>query len=69
LLRLIPSTFRPTEVETLLGDPSKAKHKLGWTPEISFEQMVKDMVKTDLEIAQKDHLCQTHGFNTFDYNE
>ena len=64
-----PTYFRPTEVETLLGDPSKAKQKLRWIPEISFEQMVKDMIKTDLVEAKKDHLCQAHGYNTFEYNE
>ena len=64
-----PTYFRPTEVETLLGDPSKAKQKLGWEPEITFQELVTDMVKHDLIEAKKDHLCQTHGFNTFDYNE
>ena len=64
-----PGYFRPTEVETLLGDPSKAKNKLGWEPEITFGEMVKEMVAEDLVQARKDHLCQTHGFNTFDYNE
>jgi GDPmannose 4,6-dehydratase len=64
-----PKYFRPTEVETLLGDPSKAKKRLGWEPKISFREMVTEMVKQDLIEAQKDHLCQTHGFNTFDYNE
>lgn len=64
-----PKYFRPTEVENLLGDPAKAKQKLGWEPVISFETMVREMVETDLEEAKKDHLCQTHGFNTFDYNE
>ncbi|WP_321492475.1 GDP-mannose 4,6-dehydratase [uncultured Desulfobacter sp.] len=64
-----PKYFRPTEVETLLGDPSKAMKKLKWEPEISFEQMVTEMVQKDLEGAKKDHLCQTHGFNTYDYNE
>ena len=64
-----PKYFRPTEVETLLGDPTKARQKLGWTPEITFEQMVREMVKSDLEEARKDHLCQTHGFNTPSYNE
>lgn len=64
-----PKYFRPTEVETLLGDPTKARQKLGWTPEITFEQMVREMVKSDLEEAKKDHLCQTHGFNTLSYNE
>ena len=61
--------FRPTEVETLLGDPSKAKLKLGWEPKISFNQMVIEMIQHDLTLAKKDHLCKTHGFNTFDYNE
>ena len=64
-----PKYFRPTEVETLLGDPSKAKQKLGWEPEISFQELVTEMVKQDLVEAEKDHLCQTHGFSTFNYNE
>lgn len=64
-----PKYFRPTEVETLLGDPSKAKEKLGWSPEISFEQLVSEMVEHDLIDAKKDHLCQKHGFNTFDHME
>ena len=64
-----PTYFRPTEVETLLGDPSKAKQKLGWEPEITFQELVTDMVKHDLIEAEKDHLCQTHGFNTFNHNE
>lgn len=61
--------FRPTEVETLLGNPSKAKEKLGWEPEITFQELVTEMVNHDLIEAKKDHLCQTHGFNTFDHNE
>lgn len=64
-----PKYFRPTEVETLLGDPSKAKEKLGWTPEISFKELVSEMVQQDLMEAKKDHLCKTHGFETFAYNE
>ncbi|MFO7752363.1 MAG: GDP-mannose 4,6-dehydratase [Desulfobacteraceae bacterium] len=64
-----PGYFRPTEVETLLGDPSKAKNSLGWEPEITFGEMVKEMVAQDLAQAKKDHLCRTHGFNTLDYNE
>jgi GDPmannose 4,6-dehydratase len=64
-----PQYFRPTEVETLLGDPSKAKQKLGWEPEITFQELVTEMVNHDLIEAKKDHLCQTHGFNTFHYNE
>ena len=64
-----PKYFRPTEVETLLGNPAKAKEKLGWTPEITFQELVSEMVQQDLEEAKKDNLCKTHGFNTFNYNE
>ncbi len=64
-----PKYFRPTEVETLLGNPAKAKKKLGWTPKIPFKDLVTEMVQRDLEEAQKDNLCKTHGFNTFNYNE
>ncbi len=61
--------FRPTEVEALLGDPTKARQKLGWKPEISFDTLVKEMVDHDLKIAKKDHLCQTYGFDVFNYGE
>jgi len=61
--------FRPTEVETLLGDPSKGKEKLGWEPKIGFEDLVKEMVRADLEDAKKDELCQRAGFQVFNYNE
>ncbi len=57
-----PTYFRPSEVETLLGDPSKAKKELGWTPKISFEAMVREMVQHDLVEAEKDLLCETQGF-------
>ena len=61
--------FRPTEVETLLGDPSKAKQKLGWEPKITLEQMVHEMMENDLNIAKRDELIRQHGYETFDYNE
>lgn len=64
IIAVDPRYFRPTEVETLLGNPLKAKEKLGWEPEITFQELVTDMIKHDLMDAQKDHLCQTHGFNT-----
>lgn len=64
-----PRYFRPTEVETLLGDPTKAREKLGWSPEISLDELISEMVEKDLLIARKDHLCQTHGFETFDFRE
>ncbi len=69
IVRVDPRYFRPTEVETLLGDPTKAKTKLGWEPKTSFADMVKEMVCHDLEEAQKDQLCKTEGFKTFQYNE
>ena len=61
--------FRPTEVETLLGDSTKAREKLGWVPEITLEQMVGEMVRADLNIAERDEMCKREGFTTFDYNE
>jgi GDPmannose 4,6-dehydratase len=60
-----PRYFRPTEVDTLLGDPSKAKEQLGWTPQISFEELVAEMVQADLELALKDKLCMDSGFQVF----
>ena len=64
-----PRYFRPTEVETLLGDPSKAQEKLGWTATIPLEEMVAEMVREDLMLAEKDEMCKREGFRTFDYNE
>ena len=64
-----PRYFRPTEVETLLGDPSKAKTKLGWTPKTTFKELVAEMVREDLMSAQRDELVRQHGFNAFDYYE
>ncbi len=69
IVKVDPRYFRPTEVETLLGDPTKAKEKLGWTPKITLEEMVAEMVREDLAIAQRDELCRREGFKTFDYNE
>ncbi|MFT3802257.1 MAG: GDP-mannose 4,6-dehydratase [Burkholderiaceae bacterium] len=64
-----PRYFRPTEVETLLGDPSKAKAKLGWTPKISFEELVSEMMREDLKSAQRDALVKKHGYSAYDYHE
>jgi len=64
-----PRYFRPTEVETLLGDPTKAKEKLGWEPKTTFEDLVSEMVRADLEDARRDELCKSHGFKAFDYFE
>lgn len=61
--------FRPTEVETLLGDPSKAKEKLGWTPKVTFQELVTEMVREDLKSAERDELVKKHGYHAFDYHE
>lgn len=61
--------FRPTEVDTLLGDPSKAKQNLGWEPKITFENLVREMTQSDLEQTKKDELCQRAGFKVFNHNE
>jgi len=62
VVKIDPRYFRPTEVETLLGDPSKAKAKLGWTPEITVQQMCAEMVATDLDEAKKHALLKKHGY-------
>jgi len=64
-----PRYFRPTEVETLLGDPSKAKAKLGWTPKIGFKELVSEMVREDLKASERDELIKRHGYTAFDYHE
>jgi len=69
IIRVDPRYFRPTEVESLLGDPSKAKNELGWEPKISFEELVKEMVLADMEEAKRDKLVEKHGFRSFKYHE
>jgi GDPmannose 4,6-dehydratase len=64
-----PSYFRPAEVETLLGDPSKAKAKLGWEPKTTFDELVAEMVREDLKSAERDELVKRHGYSVFDYHE
>lgn len=64
-----PRYFRPAEVESLLGDPTKAHKKLGWQPKITFEQLVHEMVREDLKSAQRDALMKENGFAIFDYHE
>lgn len=62
ILRIDPRYYRPAEVETLLGDPAKAKEKLGWYPEITAREMCREMVEHDLEIAKKGRLLRDHGY-------
>lgn len=64
-----PKYFRPTEVETLLGNPSKAHEKLGWAPRITFSELVREMVAADLEEAKRDELCQRAGFRVAPHQE
>lgn len=64
-----PRYFRPSEVETLLGDPSYAHERLGWKPTVSFEDLVKEMVEVDLLAAERDQLVTKYGYNAYDYNE
>ena len=61
--------FRPTEVETLLGDPTKARSKLGWIPRVSFAELVQEMVQEDLKSAERDELIKKSGYSAYDYNE
>ncbi|MFD2113000.1 GDP-mannose 4,6-dehydratase [Thiorhodococcus fuscus] len=64
-----PRYFRPTEVETLLGDPTKARERLGWTPEVSFAELVSEMMREDMTEAERDQLCNREGFTTLQHNE
>ena len=69
VVRTDPRYYRPSEVETLLGDPTKAHAKLGWTPRTTFEEMVREMITHDLELAARDALCSHAGFNVPLYEE
>jgi GDPmannose 4,6-dehydratase len=69
IVKVDPRYFRPTEVETLLGDPSKAKQKLGWEPTTSFEDLVREMVHSDYDAAKRDSLVKLAGFQAYDYHE
>jgi GDPmannose 4,6-dehydratase len=61
--------FRPTEVDLLIGDPSKAKKKLGWEPEITLEELVEEMMKSDIKLIKKDKYLRDGGYNTLNYYE
>jgi GDPmannose 4,6-dehydratase len=69
IVKVDPRYFRPTEVETLLGDPTKAKEKLGWVPKITFDELVAEMVREDLKAAERDELVKKHGYKAMDYHE
>jgi GDPmannose 4,6-dehydratase len=69
IVRVDPRYFRPTEVETLLGDPTKAKEKLGWVPTTTFEELVREMVESDYTAAKRDSLVRLAGFQAYDHHE
>ncbi|WP_457575801.1 GDP-mannose 4,6-dehydratase [Desulfomarina sp.] len=69
VVRVDPRYFRPTEVETLLGDPGKAEKQLGWVPKTSFAELVAEMMRYDLEEARRDELCRNEGFAVLEKHE
>jgi GDPmannose 4,6-dehydratase len=69
IVRVDPRYFRPTEVQTLLGDPDKARRKLGWTPAATLAELVREMVDSDYASAQRDELVRQAGFRAFDFHE
>ena len=69
VVRIDPRYFRPSEVETLLGDATKARAKLGWQPEIPFDRLVSEMMQADLRWAERDELARRHGHRAYQYNE
>ena len=69
LVRVDPRYFRPTEVETLLGDPGKAKEKLGWVAEVTFDQLVAEMVAADLHAAKRDAMVAKEGYTVYNHHE
>ncbi|NTV83870.1 MAG: GDP-mannose 4,6-dehydratase, partial [Bacteroidales bacterium] len=69
VLEIDPRYFRPTEVDILLGDASKAKSKLGWEPELTLDQLVADMMEADLKLMQREQYLKNGGFNVMNYYE
>ena len=69
VVKVDPRYFRPAEVETLLGDASKARDELGWSPKVGFDELVEEMVREDLRSAERDELIKQHGFTPMDYHE
>jgi len=69
LIKIDKRYFRPTEVEFLLGDSSKARAKLGWEPATSFDHLVREMVSEDIKEAEKDQFCNNAGFRTLNHSE
>jgi GDPmannose 4,6-dehydratase len=69
IVHVDPRYFRPTEVETLLGDPTKAREKLGWTAEVTFAELVAEMIESDLDVAKRDALVAKEGYKVYSHHE
>jgi GDPmannose 4,6-dehydratase len=69
VVRIDPRYFRPTEVDTLLGDASKARRQLGWAPKVTFAELVREMVESDWRLAQRDALVEREGFVSYKHHE
>jgi GDPmannose 4,6-dehydratase len=69
IVRIDPRYFRPTEVDTLLGDSSKARRELGWQPSVGFDELVREMVMADLRLAERDALVAREGFSVYNHRE
>ena len=69
IINIDPTYYRPTEVDSLIGDASKARKKLGWNPNHDLDSLIKDMVNSDLKLAKKDKLAIEHKFKVFNYHE
>ena len=69
IVRVAPRYYRPTEVETLLGDPTRAREKLGWTPKTTLAELVSEMVIADYTAAKRDALVKDAGYQAYDYHE
>jgi GDPmannose 4,6-dehydratase len=64
-----PRYYRPAEVETLLGDPTRARSQLGWKPKVTFRELIREMIEEDMRLSERDALNQQYGFKTYSYNE
>ena len=69
IVAIDPRYFRPAEVDTLLGDATKAREKLGWSPKVTFPELVREMVTEDLKLAERDELCRSRGYRVYDHHE